>query len=504
MPITPLPALDRTSVNFKANVDAFFGSQLPTFSTEAEAARVEINTKQGQAAASAAAAAASEAAVRASKDAAGLSEGAANTARNAAQAAQAAAEIALDSLDDRYLGAKAAAPTSDNDGAALITGAMYWDTVLNGGCLRVWQGAWVTIPANVASAISNTPSGGIAATTVQAAINELDTEKLSIEPISFNGDLSTLKTTGNYVGFTWTNGPIPPTIATFTVIAYSPDWVTQEITIPGAVVTQYSRTFYNGANWGPWLRVYSEGNKPTKDDVGLGSVENTSDSQKPISTAQRSALMDLSGAWLTYGGTANAVALTSPASRPLAVYIDGGQYRFKAAAANTGTSTLAIDGLAAKPILTITGVALPAGYIRTGVETVARYESALASFVVNRLPERGSNANGEYERRADGTQICHRNLTLQTTAVAAGAAATVIPVYAAAFLAGYVEILKATFFTGAGGTGVALYGLAYTYDGLTAVLNTGQKPTEASPGFSVGPNAALSYAYTAIAVGRWF
>lgn len=43
MSITPLPALDRTDVTFKEDVDLFFGSQLPTFSIQVESARVEID-----------------------------------------------------------------------------------------------------------------------------------------------------------------------------------------------------------------------------------------------------------------------------------------------------------------------------------------------------------------------------------------------------------------------------------------------------------------------------
>ena len=48
-----------------------------------------------------------------------------------AEAAKVSAEAALDSLDDRWLGAKATDPTLDNDGDALIDGAMYYDTTLN-------------------------------------------------------------------------------------------------------------------------------------------------------------------------------------------------------------------------------------------------------------------------------------------------------------------------------------------------------------------------------------
>ena len=62
---------------------------------------------------------------------------AAETAKTAAQAAQAAAETALDSFDDRYLGAKASNPTLDNDGNALIDGALYFNTTSN--IMRVYD-----------------------------------------------------------------------------------------------------------------------------------------------------------------------------------------------------------------------------------------------------------------------------------------------------------------------------------------------------------------------------
>ena len=46
----------------------------------------------------------------------------------AAAASAAAAATTYDNFDDRYLGAKTSAPTLDNDGNALITGAIYWNT----------------------------------------------------------------------------------------------------------------------------------------------------------------------------------------------------------------------------------------------------------------------------------------------------------------------------------------------------------------------------------------
>lgn len=68
-------------------------------------------------------------------------------ARDEAVAAAAAAALSLDSFDDRYLGAKASDPALDNDGDALITGAVYFNTASNE--LRVWNGsAWTAANTN--------------------------------------------------------------------------------------------------------------------------------------------------------------------------------------------------------------------------------------------------------------------------------------------------------------------------------------------------------------------
>jgi hypothetical protein len=54
-----------------------------------------------------------------------------------------------DSFDDRYLGAKSSNPSVDNDGNALITGALYFNTTA--GEMRVYSGsAWLSayLPAS--------------------------------------------------------------------------------------------------------------------------------------------------------------------------------------------------------------------------------------------------------------------------------------------------------------------------------------------------------------------
>ena len=68
---------------------------------------------------------------------------AATSASNAASA-QTAAEAALDSFDDRYLGPKTSDPALDNDGNALLTGALYFNSVSN--IMKVYDGAaWITV-----------------------------------------------------------------------------------------------------------------------------------------------------------------------------------------------------------------------------------------------------------------------------------------------------------------------------------------------------------------------
>ena len=70
-------------------------------------------------------------------------DGVAGSATAAAASATAAA-ASYDSFDDRYLGAKASAPSVDNDGNALIEGALYWNSTSN--AMLAWDGAaWASI-----------------------------------------------------------------------------------------------------------------------------------------------------------------------------------------------------------------------------------------------------------------------------------------------------------------------------------------------------------------------
>ena len=68
----------------------------------------------------------------------------ATTKANEASASATAAAASFDSFDDRYLGAKSSAPSTDNDGNALLTGALYFNSTSSQ--IFNWTGsAWEAI-----------------------------------------------------------------------------------------------------------------------------------------------------------------------------------------------------------------------------------------------------------------------------------------------------------------------------------------------------------------------
>lgn len=115
-----------------------------TSATSAAASATAAATSATSAAASATAAATSATSAATSASSALTSQTAAATSAADAATSASSAATTYDNFDDRYLGAKSTAPTVDNDGNALITGAMYFNSV--SGVMSVWSGsAWVAI-----------------------------------------------------------------------------------------------------------------------------------------------------------------------------------------------------------------------------------------------------------------------------------------------------------------------------------------------------------------------
>lgn len=188
----------------------------------------------------------------------------------------------------------------------------------------------------------------------------------------------------------------------------------------------------------------------------------------------------------TVGGTANAIALTSPVA--LAI---GAKLRFRAASQNTGAATIALNGGAAVACRTITGAALPSGYIRTDVDTEAVYDGT--NWVLGREIERGSNANGEFAKFADGTMICTQRLTAAALAIATAyfggfrSAAANVWTYPAAFTA--LPRVTATIVNGTA---------------FGAILGTISATTADWYPTAVTSQAGTDRTVDLLAVGRWF
>jgi hypothetical protein len=86
----------------------------------------------------------------------------ASSSASAASSSAASAAASFDSFDDRYLGAKSSAPSVDNDGNALITGALYWNSTSS--LLYIWTGsAWDQAAFSVSGAVTsfNTRTGAV-------------------------------------------------------------------------------------------------------------------------------------------------------------------------------------------------------------------------------------------------------------------------------------------------------------------------------------------------------
>ena len=152
--------------------------------TDAASQATVATTKAAEAAASASAASSSASAAATSASNASTSAGNAETSKNEAETAKiaaelaetnaetakAAAEAALDSFDDRYLGAKASDPALDNDGNALITGALYFNTVTN--VMFTYTGSiWQTI---------TTGSGGLQAANNLSDVIDVSTSRTNL------------------------------------------------------------------------------------------------------------------------------------------------------------------------------------------------------------------------------------------------------------------------------------------------------------------------------------
>jgi hypothetical protein len=127
-------------------------------SSSASSASTSASTATTQASnASASATTASTQASNASSSASAASTSATNAATSETNAAASASSAAtsFDNFDDRYLGSKSSAPSVDNDGNSLLTGALYFNST--NSAMNVWSGsAWTLVAPDTTNFVSKT------------------------------------------------------------------------------------------------------------------------------------------------------------------------------------------------------------------------------------------------------------------------------------------------------------------------------------------------------------
>ena len=171
---TATPATDDTLTR-KGYVDSILGSATDAATSAAAAATSATNAANSASAAStsatnaaSSASSASTSASNASSSASAASTSASSASSSASAAASSAtsastsaanAAASYDSFDDRYLGSKASAPALDNDGDALVTGALYFNTTNN--AMYVYDGSSWT-EAYTGTVVAKTSSTGSA------------------------------------------------------------------------------------------------------------------------------------------------------------------------------------------------------------------------------------------------------------------------------------------------------------------------------------------------------
>jgi len=139
---------------------------------------------------SAAAAATSASNASTSASNAATSETNAGNSETAAASSAAAAATTYDNFDDRYLGDKASDPTLDNDGNALLTGALYFNTTSD--AMKVYTGSSWAAVAPTATSVTVSQISDLTATA--ADINTLDGITSTTAELNYL-DITTLGTT---------------------------------------------------------------------------------------------------------------------------------------------------------------------------------------------------------------------------------------------------------------------------------------------------------------------
>ena len=294
-----------------------------------------------------------------------------NSASAAASSATAAA-ASYDSFDDRYLGAKSSAPTVDNDGAALIIGALYFNSTTN--IMYVYSsGGWQAAGSSVngtSDRVTYTATAGqtVFAATYDAGYIDVYLNGVKLAPADF--------TATNGTSVTLASGAAVNDIVD--LVAYGTfvlaDHYTEAqsdarfVNIAGDTMTGNLSFGDNdkaifGA--GSDLQIYHDGSMSIISDSGTGQLR--LDSTTGL------------GVWITSGGGAEAMAKFKNDGAVELYYNDASKF----ATTSTGidvTGTAVTDGLTVAGNLSVDGGTIKLdGNYPVGTGNVALGDTALDS-----------------------------------------------------------------------------------------------------------------------------
>lgn len=188
--------LAETNAETAQTAAASSASAASSSASTASTAASTATTKASEAASSASSASTSASTATTQAGIATTKASEASSSASSAATAAANAAASYDSFDDRYLGAKSSAPTLDNDGNAIQTGALYFNTSVN--FMKVYDGTnWLDAYASVSGAVTSvnatspvTSSGGTSPTiAMPAATGSVSGYLTSTNFNTFNGKL---------------------------------------------------------------------------------------------------------------------------------------------------------------------------------------------------------------------------------------------------------------------------------------------------------------------------
>ena len=202
-------ATSATAAATSATSAANSATAAATSATSAAASATAAATSETNAATSASSAATSATAAATSASSAATSASSALTSANSAATSASSAAASYDEFDDRYLGSKTSDPTLDNDGNPLITGALYFNSVVN--AMKVYNGSsWDLVAPDTSNFIQKTvltAKGSIlaatgASTPAQLTVASTNGYVLSVDSAEATGLKWILPNPGDITGVT--------------------------------------------------------------------------------------------------------------------------------------------------------------------------------------------------------------------------------------------------------------------------------------------------------------